>query len=213
MSRIRKTATIICAIALIFTMCGGDGEDFPFNPMAPTNRPLSNVAPSQRSDFYANAPAMTIDVTKTYSAIIHTRRGDIVVELDAQNAPLHTNNFVFISEQGFFDGLKFHRVEPGFVIQGGDPLGNGTGGPGYNLPAEIGLPHGQGVIAAARLSDLVNPQRQSSGSQYYITLAPQPLLDGAYSVFGIVTAGFDVVQKIKKDDVMVWVEIQVATGG
>ena len=208
MSRIWLIAAIMYAIPLILTGCGG-GEDFPFDPMGPTNRPLSNVPPSQRFDVYANAPAITIDVTKTYTAIIHTRRGDIVVELDALNAPLHTNNFVFISEQGFYDGLKFHRFEAGFVIQGGDPIGNGTGGPGYNLPAEIGLLHGQGVIAAARRSDSVNPQRLSSGSQYYITLAPQPGLDGSFSVFGSVTAGFDVVQKIKKDDVMVWVEIQV----
>ncbi len=208
MSRIWQTSTIIYVIALIFTGCGG-GEDFPFNPVGPTNRPLSSVSASQRLDFYANAPAMTIDVSKTYTAIIHTRRGDIVVELDAQNAPLHTNNFVFLSEQGFYDGLEFHRVESGFVIQGGDPIGNGTGGPGYNLPAEIGLLHGQGVIAAARRSDAVNPQRLSSGSQYYITLAPQPGLDGSFSVFGSVTAGFDVVQKIKKNDVMAWVEIQV----
>ncbi len=209
MSRIWQIAAIIYTVPLILSGCSGGGEDFPFNPVGPTNRPLSSVPPSQRVDFYANAPAVTIDVTKTYMAIIHTRRGDIVVELDAQNAPLHTNNFVFISEQGFYDGLKFHRVDAGFVIQGGDPIGNGTGGPGYNLPAEIGLPHGQGVIAAARRGDPVNPQRLSSGSQYYITLAPQPGLDGAYSVFGRVTEGFDVVQKIKRDDVMVWVEIQV----
>lgn len=208
MTRIWRITAIMYAFPLILTGCFG-GEDFPFNPVAPTERPLSNVPPIQRLDFYSSAPSLTIDVTKTYTAIIHTRRGDIVVELDAQNAPLHTNNFVFISEQGFYDGLEFHRVEAGFVIQGGDPIGTGTGGPGYNIAAEIGLPHGQGVIAAARLSDSVNPQRRSSGSQYYITLAPQPALDGLYSVFGRVTEGFDVVQKIKREDVMVWVEIQV----
>ena len=204
---IRRIAAIIYAIPLILTGCGG--ENFPFNPIAPTGRPLSDVPSAQRLDFYASAPDVTIDASRTYTAIIHTRRGDIVIELDAQNAPLHTNNFVFVSEQGFYDGLKFHRVESGFVIQGGDPIGNGAGGPGYNLPAEIGLPHGEGVIAAARLSDAANPERLSSGSQYYITLAPQPALDGLYSVFGRVSAGFDVVQKIKKDDMMVWVEIQV----
>ena len=87
MFRIWQIAAIIYAIPLILTGCSGDGEDFLFNPVAPASRPLSDVPPSQRFDFYANAPAVTIDVTKTYTAIIHTRRGDIVVALDAQWPP------------------------------------------------------------------------------------------------------------------------------
>jgi peptidyl-prolyl cis-trans isomerase B (cyclophilin B) len=128
--------------------------------------------------------------------------GDIVVELDAGAAPQTVNNFVFLARQGFYDGLTFHRVEPGFVIQGGDPTGTGAGGPGYNVPAEIQLPHVEGAIAMARRADEVNPTRASSGSQFYIALAPTPFLDGAYTVFGQVSEGMDVVQSIAVGDVI-----------
>ena len=145
---------------------------------------------------------MTIDAKKTYVATITTSKGNIVVSLDANAAPQTVNNFVFLANQGFYDGLTFHRVEPGFVIQGGDPLGTGGGGPGYTVPAEIKLPHVEGAIAMARTSDQVNPKRESSGSQFYITLAPTPFLDGAYTAFGKVTQGMDVVKKIAKGDVI-----------
>jgi peptidyl-prolyl cis-trans isomerase B (cyclophilin B) len=163
-------------------------------------RPLANVQAAQRNDYYTSPPEMTIDPTKIYRATIRTSRGDIELELDAADAPQTVNNFVFLSCQGFYDGLTFHRYEPGFVIQGGDPLGRGDGGPGYVVPAEIGLPHVEGAVAMARLSDQVNPQRDSSGSQFYITLAPTPFLDGAYTVFGQVVGGMDVVQAIRAGD-------------
>jgi len=117
-----------------------------------------------------------------------------------------------LTEQGFYNGLTFHRVEPGFVIQGGDPLGTGGGGPGYTVPAEIGLLHGEGAIAMARLSDEVNPERASSGSQFYITLAPTPQLDGAYTVFGQVIEGMDVVQSIAIGDVIERISISTGEG-
>ncbi|MFQ6101482.1 MAG: protein translocase subunit SecD [Anaerolineae bacterium] len=158
--------------------------------------------PADRNDMYNEPPEMRIDVSKTYVATISTAKGNIVVQLDASAAPLTVNNFVFLAEQGFYDNLTFHRVEPGFVIQGGDPLGTGTGGPGYTIPAEIELPHVEGAIAMARRGDEVNPTRASSGSQFYITLAPAPQLDGAYTVFGQVTAGMDVVQSIAIGDVI-----------
>lgn len=173
-----------------------------------SERPLKNVATADRENYYTEAPATMIDETKRYIATIQTQKGNIVVELDAVSAPLHTNNFVFLARQGFFDGLTFHRVEPNFVIQGGDPAGVGTGGPGYRIPAEIGLPHHQGVIAMARQADQVNPERLSSGSQFYITLQATPFLDGGYSVFGRVAEGFDVVQQIVRGDVIVRVEIE-----
>ncbi len=173
-----------------------------------SERPLSNAAANDRANYYATAPPRAIDESKSYIATIQTQKGNIVVELDAVAAPLHTNNFVFLARQGFFDGLTFHRVEPNFVIQGGDPQGTGAGGPGYRIPAEIGLPHQQGVIAMARQGDQVNPQRLSSGSQFYITLKATPFLDGQYSVFGRVTEGFDVVQQIVRGDVIVRVDIE-----
>jgi peptidyl-prolyl cis-trans isomerase B (cyclophilin B) len=149
---------------------------------------------------YSAPPEMQIDTGKIYKATISTDKGDIVVQLDAKAAPQTVNNFVFLSREGFYDGLTFHRVEPKFVIQGGDPLGNGTGGPGYTVPAEIKLPHVEGAIAMARRGDQVNPTRASSGSQFYITLAPTPFLDGGYTAFGRVIAGMEVVKSIAIGD-------------
>jgi peptidyl-prolyl cis-trans isomerase B (cyclophilin B) len=135
-------------------------------------------------------------------AILDTDRGDIVVELYASEAPKTVANFEKLSRDGFYNNLTFHRVEPGFVVQGGDPAGNGTGGPGYDLPAEISPTekHVRGTLAMARRGDQVNPERKSSGSQFYICLAPAPFLDGQYTVFGGVVEGMDVVDKIKIGD-------------
>lgn len=149
---------------------------------------------------YKSAPPMTIDVKKSYEATIATAKGNIVVELYPKDAPQTVNNFVFLARDGFYNGLTFHRVEPGFVIQGGDPSGNGTGGPGYTITAEIKAKHTKGAIAMARLGDNVNPRRDSSGSQFYITLAPTPFLDGQYTAFGQVTQGEDVVSSIARGD-------------
>ena len=158
------------------------------------------VGPAARANMYTESPAMQIDTNISYVATISTSKGEIVVALDASAAPKTVNNFVFLAKEGFYDGLTFHRVEPGFVIQGGDPEGTGRGGPGYQVEAEIGLPHIQGAIATARLGDQANPERRSSGSQFYITLEPTPFLDGAYTVFGQVTEGMDVVQSIAVGD-------------
>jgi peptidyl-prolyl cis-trans isomerase B (cyclophilin B) len=135
-------------------------------------------------------------------ATIDTDRGDIVVELYATEAPKTVANFEKLSKDGFYNKLTFHRVEPGFVVQGGDPAGNGSGGPGYELPAEISPTekHLRGTLAMARRGDQVNPDRKSSGSQFYICLAPAPFLDGQYTVFGGVVRGMDVVDQIKVGD-------------
>lgn len=158
------------------------------------------------TDTGAEAPAASTDDMPT--AHIVTEKGDIVVQLRPDAAPQHVENFIELSQSGFYDGLTFHRVEPGFVIQGGDPSGDGTGGPGYTIPEEIELPHSEGALAAARRADSVNPERESSGSQFYITLAPQPALDGQYTVYGYVTEGMDVVQNIEVDDTIETIEIQ-----
>lgn len=161
---------------------------------------VAAIAPAERADYYQARPELTIDTNRTYQATIQTSKGDIDVVLDAGAAPEHVNNFIFLSNQGFYDGLTFHRVEPGFVIQGGDPLANGSGGPGYTIPGEFELKHIEGALAMARKPDQVNPERESSGSQFYITLAPTEFLDGQYSVFGHVTAGMDVVKSIAVGD-------------
>ncbi|MBC7883195.1 MAG: peptidylprolyl isomerase [Anaerolineae bacterium] len=167
---------------------------------------------------------------------INTNKGKIVVELDGANAPISVGNFVDLTNRKFFDGLTFHRVEPGFVIQGGDPLGNGNGGfidpqtqQERDIPLEIrsvgkdGKPgdfvygktfdrasmqkppvlnHRRGVIAMARASS-----PNSASSQFYITLADVPSLDGSYAVFGKVTKGMEVVDQISVGDKMLTVKV------
>jgi len=189
---------LVAAALLLSAVAVGCG---PAEPATPT-KPAMPANPADRADMYSQPPQMQIDSNKTYVATISTAKGDVVVQLDASAAPLTVNNFVFLARQGFYDGLTFHRVEPGFVIQGGDPLGTGAGGPGYTVPAEIQLPHIEGAIAMARKADQVNPERASSGSQFYITLAPTPFLDGAYTAFGQVIEGMDVVKSIAVGDVI-----------
>jgi peptidyl-prolyl cis-trans isomerase B (cyclophilin B) len=134
--------------------------------------------------------------------ILDTDRGQIVIELYTAVAPKTVANFEKLSKDGFYNNLTFHRVEPGFVVQGGDPAGNGTGGPGYEVPAELSPAekHLRGSVAMARKSDQVNPDRKSSGSQFYICLAPAPFLDGQYTVYGGVVEGMNVVDQIKVGD-------------
>ena len=141
--------------------------------------------------------------------IIETDLGKMKIELELKKAPLHSENFLKLAGEGFFDGTTFHRVVPGFVIQGGDPLSkdddpsnDGTGGPGYTVPAEIGLPHLRGSIGAARKGDQVNPSRESNGSQFYICLEPQPSLDKmGYTIFAKVVEGMNVADKIASQPV------------
>ncbi|GAC1537216.1 MAG: hypothetical protein NVS2B17_09600 [Candidatus Velthaea sp.] len=141
---------------------------------------------------------------KTLRARIHTAKGDIVFSFYPDEAPQHSAAFIKLARAGFYDGLSFHRVEPGFVIQGGDPSGNGTGGPGYQIDAEFSkLPHVKGTVAMARSA---NPN--SAGSQFYICLGEASFLNNQYTVFGQTTEGQDVVDAIRKGDVMETVSIE-----
>jgi peptidyl-prolyl cis-trans isomerase B (cyclophilin B) len=149
-------------------------------------------------------PAMQIDAKKSYSAKLETDRGDIVIALAADQAPKTVNNFVFLARQGFYDGVSFHRVISNFMIQGGDPTGSGRGGPGYKFEDETKgnpLRHERGVLSMA------NAGPNTNGSQFFITHAPQPHLDGKHTVFGKVTSGLDVVDGIKQGDKIKKVEI------
>ena len=141
---------------------------------------------------YSATPPMTIDQNKQYTATIKTSYGDIVLELFPKDAPVTVNNFVFLARQGFYNGVKFHRVVKGFVIQGGDPTGTGTSGPGYRFADEkITKDYVAGTLAMA------NAGANTNGSQFFITLADlSGSLPKNYTIFGQVTKGFDVVQKI-----------------
>lgn len=137
-------------------------------------------------------------------AVIETRFGRIVIEFYAQDAPKTVANFIKLAQEGFYNGTTFHRVIPNFMIQGGDPLTKadpkgprvGTGGPGYTIAAEIKREHKRGTVATARLSDAVNPEKASSGSQFFINVNDNNFLNGGYTVFGNVIEGMDVADKI-----------------
>ncbi|HXS82077.1 MAG TPA: peptidylprolyl isomerase [Methylomirabilota bacterium] len=144
--------------------------------------------------------------------LLDTVCGPIVIELHPEDAPQTVANFTKLVKEGYYDSLSFHRVAPGFVIQGGDPnsknanpFDDGQGGPGYTVPAEIKAKHVKGAVAAARKSDQVNPERASSGSQFYICLDDLTQLDGAYTVFGQVVSGWPAIDSIvgfaKRDDI------------
>ena len=129
---------------------------------------------------------------------LHTDFGNIDIELFRDIAPKHTENFIKLTNDGFYDSLAFHRIIPGFMAQGGDPKGDGPGGPGYTIPAEFSdLKHTPGMVAGARRGDAVNPEKASSGSQFYIMFKPAPHLDGQYTIFGKVVEGMDVVYKLE----------------
>ncbi|MBW6518010.1 MAG: peptidylprolyl isomerase [ANME-2 cluster archaeon] len=130
-------------------------------------------------------------------AIIETDKGNIVLELFEKDAPNTVANFVKLINDGFYDGLKFHRVISNFMVQGGCPIGNGTGGPGYKIKCEINpRKHLKGTLSMAHAG------KDTGGSQFFITHSPQPHLDGVHTVFGQVIEGMDVVNKMKQGDVM-----------
>jgi cyclophilin family peptidyl-prolyl cis-trans isomerase len=145
-------------------------------------------------------PPNVIDPTKKYTVTVHTSRGDFVISLvEAKVAPQTVNNFVYLAQNHYYEGLTFHRVVAGFVVQGGDPLGNGTGGPAYKLPDESNpskWPRGTAGMASSAAG--------VSGSQFFITLGDAPFLasNGVYNHFGDVTSGMDVIDKIQVGDTM-----------
>jgi len=215
MNRLLRCCTLLCplgALCLLAIACGS--EDKTASPAATsaaqtTQAETSNCpsptgkAPEPQMKTYAQEPPLTIDAAKQYTATVKTVRGDFTIKLRPDIAPHHVNSFVFLARDHFFDGLKFHRVVPGFVIQGGDPAGNGTGGPGYKLKLEPGsVAFDRAVVGAARSQD-----PDSAGSQWFVTLGAAPNLNGQYTVFGQVTAGMDVVDCVAVGDQIVSVDI------
>jgi peptidyl-prolyl cis-trans isomerase B (cyclophilin B) len=153
---------------------------------------------------WASPPAMTIDPKKRFRIKIETIRGTIELDLAPQYAPKTVNNFVFLAREGFYDGVRFHRVIPDFMIQGGDPTGTGRGGPGYKFADELEgnpLKHETGVISMA------NAGPNTNGSQFFITHSPQPHLNGKHTVFGKVIKGKEVVDAVRTGDVMTTVTV------
>ena len=160
-------------------------------------------------------------------AIIHTSKGDIRVQLEGKDAPIHVGNFVELAQKGFYDDLKFHRYVPGFVIQGGCPNTRGltseevietvaspysrlgTGGPGYSIQEEFTTnPHNEHLDGTLAMARSQNPD--SAGSQFYFCLGPQPMLDSGYTVFGQTLEGKDVIDSLRVGDVIESIEIENA---
>ena len=157
-----------------------------------------------KTERWTNPPSTQIDTEKVYRILMKTDRGDIELELYPHHAPNTVNNFIFLTQEGFYNGLLFHRVIKDFMIQGGDPTGTGSGGPGYQFDDETRgnpLHHGTGVISMA------NAGPHTNGSQFFITHSPQPHLDGHHTVFGKVITGQDVVDAIRQGDRMLTVEV------
>jgi cyclophilin family peptidyl-prolyl cis-trans isomerase len=147
---------------------------------------------------------MAIDAARSYSATVRTSKGDFTLGLDAKAAPVTVNNFVHLAQSHFYDGLSFHRVVPGFVVQGGDPDGNGTGGPGYKLPDETNAaPWTKGSLGMASSPAGVN------GSQFFVLLGDAPYLadSGVYNHFGVVTSGEQVVVSLQIGDAIRTIDI------
>ncbi len=158
---------------------------------------------------YNAAPAMQIDASKNYVAHFDTSRGVFDIQLFAKEAPITVNNFVFLAKDGFYDGLKFHRVikNPPFMIQGGCPLGTGTGGPGYKWkdePSALNLKHdGPGVLSMA------NAGPNTNGSQFFVTHVATPHLNGKHAVFGkVIGEGMKVVNAVEQGDKINSITIQ-----
>jgi peptidyl-prolyl cis-trans isomerase B (cyclophilin B) len=156
------------------------------------------------SQQWKTPPEMQIDTNLSYSCTIETAKGPIEIELFAAEAPRTVNNFVFLARQGFYDGVTFHRVISNFMIQGGDPTGSGSGGPGYRFADEFaGNPHKHETGSLS----MANAGPGTNGSQFFICHGPQPHLNGRHTVFGKVTAGQDVVDTIAQGDAMIRVTI------
>lgn len=169
---------ILC-IGLLATMTGCSGGDKPPADTGKKEQPVTG----------------TSDAKGEPVAVIETNLGTIEFKLLPETATKTVESFIKLSKDKFYDGLIFHRIIEGFMIQGGDPAGNGSGGPGFTLPAEFNnLSHKAGTVSMARKGNDVN----SAGSQFFICLEPQPHLDGQYTIFGQVVKGMDVVQKIGK---------------
>ncbi len=176
---------------------GNNSEATPGTEMV-GERPLATIPPAERNNYFSEPPPMIIDTAKNYEAIIRMADGgEMRLRLFDDEAPQTVNNFVFLANQGFYDGTTFHRVLEGFMAQGGDPTGLGSGGPGYAFDNEI-IPGAsfdrRGLLAMA------NAGPNTNGSQFFITFAPATHLDGSYSLFGELVEGDDVLSGISLRD-------------
>jgi len=191
--RRRQFGKSIALLATIFGLSACQAAAPPPTPTQASQPEGSAVASSSGTKQWSAPPPMTIDPQKQYSAVIKTTMGDMTAELYASDVPITVNNFVFLSNQHFYDNVPFHRIIKGFMVQTGDPTGTGAGGPGYRFKDEpMKPPHNtytRGTLAMA------NAGPNTNGSQFFIMHADYPLPPN-YTIFGKLTAGLDVLDKI-----------------
>ncbi len=209
------TVTVLVLAILFTTSCGGsDIETAPYATPEPAQNidsapvsetpdvavptvPLPEPGKEAMIEFKdtGSMPPMLADTSKKYYAYMETEKGTLVLELFAKDVPMAVSNFVSLASKGFYDGTTFHRVIPGFMAQGGDPTGTGTGGPGYIFDNEItGHTHTAGALSMA------NAGSNTNGSQFFICYEAQSFLDGGYSVFGQMVEGMDILEKLTPRD-------------
>jgi cyclophilin family peptidyl-prolyl cis-trans isomerase len=186
----------IFAVGVFLLVSSGDDSSEASPAVKAGCRDVDEASPKDLT--YPSAPALALNTASTYTATVDTSCGSFTIQLDAASAPQTVNSFVFLSNEGFYDGLSFHRVARGFVVQGGDPQGDGSGGPGYTLPDEP-PPNGYQVGSVA----MANSGPNTSGSQFFIVTSDDgaAALDGppyAYSALGQVTEGIETVEKINR---------------
>jgi cyclophilin family peptidyl-prolyl cis-trans isomerase len=187
---------IIFALPLVFAAC--QKEPVKSAETSTSSAPAKQSPATMGAAKVATPEPPKIDPENVVAVIDMGKGGRIVFEFYPKDAPISVDNFIKLANKGFYNGLKFHRVIPGFMAQGGDPQGDGMGGPGYTIKDEFNSrKHIKGTVAMARTSE-----PNSAGSQFYICFDPQPHLDGKYTVFGQVIDGMDVVDGIQKGDVM-----------
>lgn len=179
---------LVIGTGLVSVACS---EDIVLEPQ-PTHSTQTEVKQMQ----WSSPPEMKIDPEKKYTATIETEKGKLVLELFAKDVPNTVNNFVFLAREGYYDGTTFHRVIPGFMVQGGDPTGTGMGGPGYRFADEFSPKHSHepGTLSMA------NAGSNTNGSQFFITYEATPHLDGKHAVFGKLIEGMDVLLSISPRD-------------
>ena len=191
---VKKPILLLAALSLavlIISACSGS------EPPTATPAPQTSTTGESTIKQYNAPPAMSIDSEKSYTAKLNTNHGEVTIELYAADAPVTVNSFVFLARDNFYDGVIFHRIIEGFMIQGGDPTGTGTGGPGYRFQDEI-VP--SLTFAEPGLLAMANAGPGTNGSQFFITVTPTPHLNGNHTIFGKVTEGYDVVLAISRTD-------------
>jgi peptidyl-prolyl cis-trans isomerase B (cyclophilin B) len=207
-----RTLLALTALALLVAGCGGGGKDSKKSkgkaaktattaktktaaapPAAPECKKVP--APTAKGPQHLPKPTTKLDPAKTWVATLDTSCGSFKITLDVKGAPKTSASFAYLVQRGFYDGLTFHRIVPGFVIQGGDPVGNGSGGPGYTVvePPPSSVQYTKGVVAMAK-TEIEDPG--TSGSQFYVVTGADAQLPPDYAVLGKVTKGQDTVAEI-----------------